>query len=106
MLPITNLQNPLTRKCFALLMKVLYVVQDSGFPLQKYVKEYDSKKEKMIERVLSVLDAFAQNSILSEAEKIIFKSPKKSKAETAAKAPQSKKQQEVKVRRLSMDLHL
>eukprot|EP01022_Parablepharisma_sp_SALTPOND_P000055 TRINITY_DN1001_c0_g1_i1.p1 TRINITY_DN1001_c0_g1~~TRINITY_DN1001_c0_g1_i1.p1 ORF type:complete len:1403 (+),score=208.78 TRINITY_DN1001_c0_g1_i1:12466-16674(+) len=88
-LPITTLNNPLTRKCFALLLKVLNVIESSGFTLKKHVKEYDAGRKNMIERVLTILDAFAQYSILAEADRKILKTPsKRIKVETLQKKPQ------------------
>ena len=78
-LPAASINDPLTRKCFALLFKVLFIIQNSGLSFKKYVPDYEIKREKMVERVLLVLDSFVQYSILSETEKTL-RSPKKMKS--------------------------
>eukprot|EP01022_Parablepharisma_sp_SALTPOND_P026524 TRINITY_DN64327_c6_g1_i1.p1 TRINITY_DN64327_c6_g1~~TRINITY_DN64327_c6_g1_i1.p1 ORF type:complete len:2209 (+),score=297.78 TRINITY_DN64327_c6_g1_i1:12673-19299(+) len=75
-LPIVSLHHPLTRKCFGLLLKVLHLIQVAGYPLENHVPKYEVYKEAMVERVLTVLEALAQFSILPEAVKQ-QKSPKK-----------------------------
>ena len=77
-LPITAINNPLTRKCFALLLKMLNIIRASGYQFKTHVGDYEAMREKVAERVLLVLEAFAQHSILPESVKIM-KTPKKIK---------------------------
>lgn len=70
-LPTASINNPLTRKCFALLLKVLFIIQTAGYSLKKHVHDYEAQREKLVERVLFVLDAFVQHSIAAEAEKAL-----------------------------------
>jgi hypothetical protein len=68
-LPIGSLHHPLTRKCFGLLLKVLHLIQMAGYVLETHVPKYDSQRETMVERILTVLDSFAQYSIIPEVVK-------------------------------------
>ncbi len=77
-LPIVSINNPLTRKCFALLLKVLFIIQASGYPFGKYIRDYETRRERLVERVLLILDSFAKHSILSQAERSL-RTPKKAK---------------------------
>jgi len=89
-LPITNLHNPLTRKCFSLLMKILIGFQSAGFTMQKFVKDYEANKQKIIERIMTILDEFAEHSILKNNQLSPFKTPKKQIDEDSKKKEQEK----------------
>ena len=77
-LPIDSIHHPLTRKCFALLMKLLARLQTEDSDFEKTVPDYDKFRGPMIERILAILYAFAHYSILTNGEKEIG-SPRKEK---------------------------
>jgi len=77
-LPISSLHHQLSRKCFGLLLKVLSLIQAAGYSLENNVTKFEQFKESMVERILIVLESFAQASIASQSQKL-HKSPKKQK---------------------------
>jgi len=89
-LPISSLHHPLTRKCFSMLLKVLNLIEAADYLLEGYVTNFEEYYPALIQRVVVILEAFAQFSILSENEKQLRllrlqKSPKHDEEETANK---------------------
>ena len=87
-LPTSSIKSPLPRKCFALLFKVLFTVQAAGYDFAVHIRDYEAMKEKLVERVLIVLESFVDHSLMSEAEKALKMAPKKAvKSDPAAPVP-------------------
>jgi len=69
-LPTTSLYNPLTRRCFSLLIKIIYTIQVSGFALKKWVRDYADNKNTVVDRILIVLNSFAKYSIAEDVKSL------------------------------------
>lgn len=70
-LPITSLNHPLTQKCFALLIKLLYYLQTIDSSLDMSIPNYSEIRPKVIQRILVILEVISQCSISTVSEKEI-----------------------------------
>ncbi len=77
-LPIASIHHPLTRKCFALLMKLLAHLETQDPDFAKAVPDYEKQRDRTTERVLTILYAFAHYSILTNGDRDV-NSPRKEK---------------------------
>lgn len=63
--PLDSIKHPLTRSCFRLILKLLYIVKYiGGVSFEVFIPGYNSEKEKLNERIFQLLEAFADFSIL------------------------------------------
>ncbi len=92
-LPITSLHNPLARKCFALLMKFLCLIQSSEAGFEKHVPEYEKSRGQLVTRVLAVITSFARHSIKPDASRLL-RSPRKPRVLVSQKGDKDTKSEE------------
>ena len=58
--PIISMANSLARECFWYLVVDLEIIMVSEFALKDYVKDYEACKDKMMERILNVMNEHAK----------------------------------------------
>eukprot|EP01022_Parablepharisma_sp_SALTPOND_P000568 TRINITY_DN102_c1_g2_i1.p1 TRINITY_DN102_c1_g2~~TRINITY_DN102_c1_g2_i1.p1 ORF type:complete len:1279 (+),score=158.36 TRINITY_DN102_c1_g2_i1:13122-16958(+) len=95
-LPTSSLNRGLTRKCFALLIRLLATFQAENRDFERDVFEYEKNRGKLVERILTILEAFAQHSILPPGEKEVKIQPKEKPQQIykTKEAPAPRPQQE------------
>ena len=81
-LPLTKLTDPFARECFWLLIVDLEIIMISGYPLEDYVKDYKANRDKMIKRILTIMDAYAKYPALINREQNEFKNSKETRNES------------------------
>ena len=96
-LPVASLEHPLTRKCFALLMRVLHLLQSAELPFEQHIPKYELLRPAMVNRVLTILTAFANYSIREPQDRSKqVRSPKKARTEELSSKPESLAKQKKK----------
>ena len=84
-LPITSIAHPLARKCFALLLKFLCIIQATEPAFEKFIPHFEDSHPLLVERVLALLRAFAQHSVSLDPAKS-FRTPRKPRLWQPSKA--------------------
>jgi len=110
-LPLSSMQHPLGRNCFALLIKLLAIFQAEDENFDIHIRDYSKIRPMFLDRILLLLEQFAHYSILPPSQKEpnhiihkekpqqIYKTKEEPSVEARPLPPEIKKESQILVKR-------